>query len=71
MVGELKAGDKIVIATHNEGKAKELAELFASVGVETVSAGELGLPVREVTDAIETTARAVLKKAVIFCSGDK
>jgi XTP/dITP diphosphohydrolase len=49
MLGELKAGDKIVIATHNEGKAKELAELFASVGVETVSAGELGLPEPEET----------------------
>ena len=49
MVGELKAGDKIVIATHNEGKATELAELFASVGVDTVSAGELGLPEPEET----------------------
>ena len=49
MVGELKAGDKIVIATHNKGKAKELAELFASVGVDTVSAGELGLPEPEET----------------------
>ena len=49
MVGELKPGDKIVIATHNAGKAKELAELFASVGVETVSAGELGLPEPEET----------------------
>jgi XTP/dITP diphosphohydrolase len=49
MVGELKVGDKIVIATHNEGKAKELAELFASVGVDTVSAAELGLPEPEET----------------------
>ena len=49
MVGELKAGDKIVIATHNKGKAKELAELFASVGVDTVSAGDLGLPEPEET----------------------
>jgi XTP/dITP diphosphohydrolase len=49
MVGELKAGDKIVIATHNEGKARELAELFASVGVDTVSAAALGLPEPEET----------------------
>ncbi len=49
MVGELKRGDKIVIATHNMGKAKELAELFASVGVETVLAGELGLAEPEET----------------------
>jgi XTP/dITP diphosphohydrolase len=43
MVGELKRGDRIVIATHNAGKARELAELFAIVGVETVSAAELGI----------------------------
>ena len=43
MVGELKRGDRIVIATHNAGKARELVELFAIVGVETVSAAELGI----------------------------
>jgi XTP/dITP diphosphohydrolase len=42
-VGELKRGDRIVIATHNAGKARELTELFATVGVETVSAAELGI----------------------------
>ena len=45
----LRRGTRLVIASHNEGKAKELAELFASVGVETVSAGELGLPEPEET----------------------
>jgi XTP/dITP diphosphohydrolase len=49
MARSLRRGDKIVIATHNKGKAKELAELFASVGVETVSAGALGIAEPEET----------------------
>jgi XTP/dITP diphosphohydrolase len=44
MMGDLKRRDRIVIATHNEGKASELAELFAPLGIATVSAGALGLP---------------------------
>lgn len=43
MVGELKRGDRIVIATHNEGKAKELAELFAPFDIGCISAASLGL----------------------------
>jgi len=34
---------KVVIATHNPGKLREMAELLAPYGVATVSAGELGL----------------------------
>ncbi|CAD5284435.1 dITP/XTP pyrophosphatase [Bosea sp. 62] len=35
---------KVVIATHNQGKLREMRELMAPYGVELVSAGELGLP---------------------------
>jgi XTP/dITP diphosphohydrolase len=35
---------KVVIATHNAGKLREMRELLAPFGVEAVSAGELGLP---------------------------
>jgi XTP/dITP diphosphohydrolase len=35
---------KVVLATHNAGKVKEMSELFAPYGVSLVSAGELGLP---------------------------
>ena len=35
---------KVVIATHNHGKLREMRELLAPYGVELVSAGELGLP---------------------------
>lgn len=35
---------KVVIATHNAGKLKEMRELLAPHGVEAISAGELDLP---------------------------
>ena len=37
-------GQKIVIATHNQGKLEEFRQLFAPHGMDVVSAGELGLP---------------------------
>jgi len=36
--------EKLVIATHNAGKLKEISALLEPYGVECVSAGELGLP---------------------------
>ena len=35
---------RLVIATHNAGKLKEISALLAPFGVDCVSAGELGLP---------------------------
>jgi XTP/dITP diphosphohydrolase len=35
---------KLVIATHNAGKLKEIGALLAPYGMECISAGELGLP---------------------------
>ncbi len=35
---------KLVVATHNPGKVREIDALLAPYGIETVSAGELGLP---------------------------
>src|SRR5574339_300422 len=37
-------GPKLVIATHNPGKLKEIQELLAPYGIECVGAAELGLP---------------------------
>lgn len=37
-------GGKLVIASHNDGKVREIAELLAPYGVETLSAAELDLP---------------------------
>ncbi|MBV7411011.1 RdgB/HAM1 family non-canonical purine NTP pyrophosphatase [Maritimibacter sp. DP1N21-5] len=37
-------GDKLVIASHNKGKLREIAALLEPFGVTVVSAGDLGLP---------------------------
>ncbi|HIP77209.1 MAG TPA: non-canonical purine NTP pyrophosphatase, partial [Kiloniellaceae bacterium] len=56
----LKAGEKLVLATHNAGKYRENAELLAPYGLEVLSAGDLGLPEPEETgDSFE--ANSVLK----------
>jgi XTP/dITP diphosphohydrolase len=39
-----KLEGRVVIATHNPGKLKEMRELLSHDKIETVSAGELGLP---------------------------
>ncbi len=56
----LEPGDRLVIATHNPGKLREIAELVAAFGVDAVSAGELGLPEPEETGA-DFVENAVLK----------
>ena len=44
MARRLAPGARIVLATHNAGKVKEVSALLAPHGVAVVSAGELGLP---------------------------
>ncbi|MBE7210530.1 MAG: non-canonical purine NTP pyrophosphatase [Gluconacetobacter diazotrophicus] len=39
----LAAGDRLVIATHNDGKFREFAALLEGTGIEPVSAASLGL----------------------------
>lgn len=51
---------RIVIATHNAGKLREMRELLAPYGVEAVSAGELALGEPEETGA-DFTANALIK----------
>jgi XTP/dITP diphosphohydrolase len=40
---------KLVIASHNEGKVREIRDLLAPYGIEPVSAGSLGIPEPEET----------------------
>ncbi len=56
----LGPGDRLIIATHNPGKLREIAELIAPFGVEAVCAGELGLPEPEETGC-DFVENAVLK----------
>jgi XTP/dITP diphosphohydrolase len=44
-------GDKLVIATHNAGKLREIGALLAPFGVEVISAGELGFDEPEETES--------------------
>ena len=46
-----KLSGRLVIATHNAGKLREMRELLTPYGVEAVSAGELGLGEPEETGA--------------------
>jgi XTP/dITP diphosphohydrolase len=40
---KLRRGARLVIASHNEGKVRELAELFETFGIACISAARLGL----------------------------
>ena len=54
------AGSKLVIASHNPGKVREIGDLLAPFAVEARSAGALGLP--EPEEPGETfVANAVIK----------
>lgn len=50
---------KLVIASHNAGKVREIGDLLAPFGVDVVSAGELGL------DEPEETGTTFIENAVI------
>ena len=65
----LTRGERIVIATHNAGKLREVAALLAPHGVETVSAGELGLPEPAETDATFTGNATIKAIAASRASG--
>jgi XTP/dITP diphosphohydrolase len=62
MAVRLRHGDRLLIASHNEGKVRELAELFAPFGVACSSARSLNLPEAEETG--ETFAANAKLKAV-------
>ena len=51
MTVKLQAGDRLVVASHNPGKVREIADLMTPCGIETVSAASLGLPEPEETGA--------------------
>ncbi|HSM97133.1 MAG TPA: RdgB/HAM1 family non-canonical purine NTP pyrophosphatase [Rhizomicrobium sp.] len=46
----MKLGPSLVLASHNKGKLREIAELVAPFGLNVKSAGELGLPEPEETE---------------------
>lgn len=60
---------KVVIATHNAGKLREMRELLAPYGVEAVSAGELGLPEPEETGTTFADNALIKARAAAEASG--
>lgn len=60
MTRRLARGARLVVATHNPGKLREIASLLAPCGLDAVSAGDLGLPEPEETGA-DFTANARIK----------
>lgn len=53
-------GDKLIIASHNKGKVREIGELLAPFGVTTISAGDLDLP-EPIEDGNSFIANAEIK----------
>ena len=74
-IPRLRAGDRLVIATHNAGKLREFRELFEPFGLILVSAGELGLPEPEETgttfaENARTKAHAAARGADMLALSD-
>jgi XTP/dITP diphosphohydrolase len=59
-MGRVFAGGRLVVASHNPGKVREIGALLAPFDIEAVSAGALGLP-EPVEDGATFEANAELK----------
>jgi XTP/dITP diphosphohydrolase len=69
MTVTLKRGARVVAASHNEGKVRELAELFAPFGVECIPASRLGLAEPEETGASFAENAAIKAEDAARASG--
>jgi len=63
------AGERLVIATHNAGKLKEIGALLAPYGIDCVSAGELGLEEPEETGTTFVENALLKARAAASASG--
>lgn len=62
-------GRKVVVASHNAGKAREIAALLKSLDVEIISAAELNLPEPEETGLTYAENAIIKAKAAADASG--
>lgn len=60
---------RLVIASHNAGKVKEINELLSPLGVEAISAAALGLPVPEEHEKSFMGNAAIKARAAATASG--
>ncbi len=64
-----KLSGRLVIATHNAGKLREIGALLAPFGVDCVSAGELGLPEPAETGTTFVENALIKARAAAVASG--
>ncbi len=64
------SGDTLVIASHNRGKVREIAQLLADDVRHFPSAGELGLPEPEETEATFIGNAALKARAAALATGE-
>jgi XTP/dITP diphosphohydrolase len=69
MARRLLAGSRLVMATHNPGKLREIAELLAPHEIAVVSAGALGLPEPEETAPDFLGNAAIKARAAAIAAG--
>ncbi|MFA6019402.1 MAG: RdgB/HAM1 family non-canonical purine NTP pyrophosphatase [Rhodospirillales bacterium] len=62
-------GGRLVIASHNQGKVREIAELLAPLGAEVISAGDLNLPEPEETGVTFAENAELKARAAALASG--
>jgi XTP/dITP diphosphohydrolase len=60
MARKLGRGQRLVLASHNPGKLREIEGLVRPLGIDVVSAGALGLP-EPVEDAVDFAGNARIK----------
>lgn len=65
----LEVGTALVLATHNQGKLREFADLLAPYGVTIVTAGSLGLPEPDETAADFAGNARIKAQAAASASG--
>ena len=66
---DLKSHKKIIVASHNEGKVREIRELLRPFGLETLSAGDLNLPEPEETETTFAGNARLKAKAATHATG--
>ncbi len=64
----LQPGARLIVATHNPGKLREMIDLLLPHAVEAVSAGDLGLP-EPIEDAPDFAGNARLKAIAAAATG--
>ena len=68
-VEQLARGTRLVVASHNAGKVREILELVAPHGLEVLGAAELGLPEPEETGATFADNAAIKAIAAAAATG--